>query len=78
MPERFELGDLVRICHASSPKRYRLWRVVGFRRLCDLTMVSIVAERGFGHDELASYALEHAEDVVTRLGRLANARTRPP
>lgn len=68
---RLELGDLVRVNHASSPKRDRLWRVVGFRRWQGYNMVDVVAEVGPGTDFVPDYALEHAEDAVTRLGRLA-------
>lgn len=66
MPERFELGDLVYV----HPKR-QLCRVVGFRRWSGYCVIAIVAEAGAAHDQVPDYALEHAEDAITRLGRLA-------
>lgn len=76
MAERFALGDRVRINHAPGPRHDRVWRVTGFRltefrRWAGYRMVAIVTEVGTGHDEVPSYALEHADDAITRLGRLA-------
>lgn len=80
MPERFELGDPVRVTTRQGAKRERVWRVAGFRRWQGYNMVSIVTRRSVGgtrtevgtkRDFVPDYALEHAEDAITRLGRLA-------
>ncbi len=77
MAERFERGDLVRV----SREPRRLWRVTGFRRWSGYNMVSLVAEVGTARigtarNSVPDYALEHAEDAVTRLGRLARRSSR--